>query len=209
MDLSLRRWIGIGGLVFVALIVVSVIMTGSNAPASNASVAKIVSFYHQHKTNALVSAYLLELAVFVGLFFFWYLRGLLVADGADRTLATLSFAGAVIFGVSGGIAGGILWALSDAANNVGAATMQTLNILQNDLNTTLTGAGQAVFLAATGYVVVKSSAMTRWLGWLAIVFAVVALLGVVGPIPTGLWVLIASIVILAKSGAGQTQLATT
>jgi hypothetical protein len=42
-------------------------------------------------------AYLLELAVFVGVFFFWYVRDLVTTVEANRRLATIGFAGVVIF----------------------------------------------------------------------------------------------------------------
>jgi hypothetical protein len=48
MDTGVRRWIGLGGLVFVALVIVAVAFF-SSAPGTNANAAKVVSYYTQHK----------------------------------------------------------------------------------------------------------------------------------------------------------------
>lgn len=198
MDVRLKRWIALAGLLFVVLVVVAVVL-GGGPPDSHASAAKIVAFYRKHKSGVQANAYLLELAVFVGLFFFWYLRDLVTTVEANRRLATIGFAGVVVFAVSGGLTAGINWTLADAVNHVGPTTMQTLGVLQNDAIVFLTGAGQAVFLIATGITLVRSAVLPRWLGWIGIVLGAVALvIPFFGALPTGVWVLITSIVILVS-----------
>ncbi len=203
MDVRLKRWIGLAGPLFVILVVVSGAVVGPMPPDSHASSAQVVAFYSKHKSGVEVSAYLLELAVFVGVIFFWYLRDLVATVEGNRRLATIGFAGVVIFAVSGGLSGSIKWALADAVNHVAPTTMQTLGVLQNDGSTFLSGVGQAVFLVATGIALIRSGVLGRWLGWVGVVFGGVALaLPFIGPIPAGLWVLIASIVILVKERGG-------
>ena len=203
MEVGLKRWVAIAGLLFVIIVVVSGAVVGPMPPGSHASAAKVVAFYMHHKTGVQVSAYLLELAVFVGLFFFWYLRELVSTIPANRRLATFGFSGAVLFAVSGGLAGTFKWMAADAVTHVNPGTMQTLGVLQNDGTTFITGVGQAVFLVATGIVLIRSGILPRWLGWVGVVFGVVALaLPVIGPVPAGLWVLIASIVILVRERSG-------
>lgn len=203
MDVRLKRWIGLAGLLFVILVVVSGVVVGPMPPNSHASAAQVVAFYSKHKSGVKAEAYLLELAVFVGVFFFWYLRDLVTTVEANRRLATIGFAGVVLFAASGALAGSIYWALADAVNHVAPTTMQTLGVLQNDGITFLTGVGQAVFLVATGIALIRTGVLGRWLGWVGVVFGVVAVvLPFIGPIPAGLWVLIASIVILVKERGG-------
>ena len=110
-----------------------------------------------------VSAYVIELAVFVALFFYWYLRDYFSSVPANRRLATVGFAGVVSFAVSGGLVAGIAWALADSVTHLSAASVQTLNVLQNDLNTFLGGVGAAVFLVATGAAIVRSALLPP--GW--------------------------------------------
>ena len=197
MDMSLKRWVAAGGLLFVAMIVAVTALSGS-APDATDSVSKVASYYATHKNNAHVASYLLEAAVIVGLWFFWYLRNLLVDAGADARLTTLGFVGAVVFGVGGAVAGGTMLVMADSVNHVTPATLQGLSVLQQDLNTTLGAVGPTVFLFATSVAILRSGAMARWVGWLGIVMGVVSLPAFIGPVPAGVWVLVASIVLLAS-----------
>jgi hypothetical protein len=197
-----QQLVGLGGLVFVVLVLVSILIAGNSTPDTNASLTKIVLFYQQHRSNQLVSAYLLEVAVVVGVGFFWFLRGLLIEGRADSRLANLGFAGALLFAAGGALAGGLHVTLWDSANSVTASSMQTLNALQNDVTVILSGTGQALLLLATGSVVVTSGVLPRWVGWIAVVLGVLALaLPFIGPLWTGIWVLITSIVVLARAGS--------
>ncbi len=162
MKPRMRQRLAGGGFLFVALVIVSFILV-PNPPGSHASAAKVVDFYYRHKSQTAVSAYVIELAVFVALFFYWYLRDYLSSVPANRRLATVGFAGVVSFAVSGGLVAGIAWALADSVTHLSAASVQTLNVLQNDLNTFLGGAGAAVFLVATGAAIVRSALLPP--GW--------------------------------------------
>jgi hypothetical protein len=199
MSSGQRRAIGLGGLLFV-VIVVAAIASAGNSPAANASLGTILSYYHHHRGTQLVSAYLLEIAVIVGLVFFWYLRQLLIECKADRLLVNLGFVGVILFASAGALSGGFRYALWDylGSSVISTSTVQTLNSLQQDANVILSGVGQAVFLLATGIALVRSGALGRWLGWIAVVLGVI---GVVipffGPVPAGLWVIVACIVLLA------------
>lgn len=195
-----QRFLAVAGLVFVALFIAS----GSIAPQtpnSHASAAKVIAYYHQHKSAVQVQAYIIEVAILEGIFFFWFLRDRLCVVAANRPLANIGFAGAVLFAASGGIAAGTLWCLADAVNHVSPSVMQTFNVMQNDLNGVLASAGVALFLVGTGIALIRSATLPRWLGWVAIVLAVgaLALPGVGGP-AAGLWILIASITMLVLAG---------
>jgi hypothetical protein len=195
-DARAQRWLGIAGLGFVVLFVIS-FLTPPATPSSHASAAKVIAYYHQHKAVLVVSAYAIELAVFEGLFFLWYLRDRLRADPANKALANIAFAGAVVFAVSGGLAAGITLSLTDAVDHVDPTVMQTLNVLQNDLGNFMSSAGGAVFLAATGIALIRTATLPRWLGWVGVVLAAASLVipGIGAP-AAGLWILIASIVML-------------
>ncbi len=198
MEPRMRQRLAGGGFLFVALVIASLVLV--NPPDSHASAARVVDFYHRHKSQTAVSAYVIELAVFVALFFYWYLRDYLSSVPANRRLATVGFAGVVSFAVSGGLVAGIAWALADSVNHLSAASVQTLNALQNDLNTFLGGVGAAVFLVATGTTIVRSALLARWVGWVAVVLGVLSLgvpfasVGIVA-----LWTLVVSTVILVRA----------
>jgi Domain of unknown function (DUF4386) len=198
MTPRMQRLVAIGGLVFVVLVAASIVVS-PNPPDAHASVTKVVSYYHNHRHGVLVESILITLAVFVGVFFFWYLREHLSTNGTNRSLATAGFAGALLFAASGGIAAGTDVALSDAANHVDPAVMQMLSVLQTDLANPLTDAGVAVFLFATGIVLIRGGSLPRWLGWVGVVFAVASLTPFQLSLPAiGLWILIACIVMLVR-----------
>lgn len=197
MDLTVKRWVGYGGLGFFVLLVAAVFGAPSS-PSTNATAAKVVSTYHRHQTVFFINAYVIVAAVIVGLLYFWYLREYLVQEGRDRRLSTVAFTGGVILAVSGTIGAGLKIALADGshAGNLPASAMQALNVLGNDLDIPSTAAGTALFLVVTGIVIVRGRALPPWLGWVAIVLGVVSVTGVVGPAGVALWVLLASITVL-------------
>ena len=91
---------------FVVLVVLSGVL-GGNAPRNHASAANVVGFYHKPKSSVSAQAYFVEAAIFVSLYFFWYLRDLVATVPANRRLANTGFAGVVIFAVSRRSVGGI------------------------------------------------------------------------------------------------------
>ena len=110
----MQRLLAISGLVFVALNAASIFIL-PNQPDGHASAAKATVYFHAHKTAAGVSAHLILLAIFVGLFFFYQYP----QPGSRRLLrpkisATVGFAGAVVFAVSGAVAAASYYTLGDA-----------------------------------------------------------------------------------------------
>jgi len=195
-----QRLLGIAGLVFVALFIAASSVAGTT-PDVHASAAKIIAFYHQHKTAVEIQAWIIELAILEGVFFFWFLRDRVCVVAANRPFANVGFAGAVLFAASGGIAAGLYFCLGEAVNHVSPAVMQTLNVLQNDLNIALSGAGAAVFLVGTGIALIRSATLPRWLGWVGVVLAAIAIaISPLGGAAAGLWVLIASVTLLVLAG---------
>jgi amino acid permease len=195
MRSQLRRNIGLGGLLFIVLFVISSVIAPE--PSSRASASSAAAKYAAHTGALAVNAYVIVVAVAVGLAFFWYLRELLAETPSVRRLATIGYGGVIIFAVSGGLTAGIEFSLSDVSNHVSPTTIQTLNVLNTDVSGVLGAGGVAAFLLATGIAVTRSAPLPNWLGWIAVVLgvAVLALPFASGP-GAGIWVLIASIVLL-------------
>jgi hypothetical protein len=199
MDLSVKRWIGYGGLVFFALVAVAVFVTPST-PSTNATAAKVVAHYHKNQGLYYFSAYVIMVAIIVGLAYFWYLREYLVRIPENRRLLTVAFAGAILFAVSGAVGAGLNFALADGSHraNLPASTMQTLNLMSNDFQLPIAAAGAATFLIVTGTLVLRNGGLPRWLGWVAVVFGVISVTGFVGPAGIGLWILLTSITLIIQ-----------
>jgi uncharacterized membrane protein YciS (DUF1049 family) len=194
-EVRAQRLLGLAGLVFVALVIVAVATTTTTS--SHASAAKVVASVHQHKSTLMLSAFVVGLAVFEALFFFWYLREYLCDVASNRRLATVAFAGVILFAVSGTLGAGVRFSMVDAVGHVDPVVLQTLNVLQNDLNTFIAGAGVAVFLVANGIAIIRNGPLPTWLGWVGVVLGVLA--GAFGAPAAALWILIASIVILVRA----------
>jgi hypothetical protein len=201
VTLRAQRSIALGGLLFVAIVAVSIFAL-PNVPNSHASAAKVVTFFHDHKTAAGVSAHLIVLAVVVGVPFFWYFRNLISSTPSTRQLATVGFAGALLFAVSGAVAAGSFFTLNDAIGHADPSTMQTFNLMQDDFTNGVSAAGIALFLAASSIVIVRGGGeLPQWVGWIGIVLAIatVVLIGIGLP-ALGLWLLIACVTMLVRPG---------
>ena len=78
-DDRLRRWVGLGGLAFVVVLLATVFAT-PNGPDTTASAAKVATFAHQNRGGLYLSAYLISLAVLIAGALLWYLRDVVAPD---------------------------------------------------------------------------------------------------------------------------------
>jgi hypothetical protein len=195
----MQRLTAIGGLVFVALVVASIIVV-PNPPDSHAGAAKVVTFFHAHKTAAAVSGHLILLAVVVGVVFFWYFRTLIASTPEAKNFATVGFAGALIFAVSGGVASAALYALNDVTGHAEPSTIQTLSLLQGDISGFIGEPGIALFLLASSIAIIRGVArLPHWVGWLGLVLGIATLTGLGLGFPAlGLWLIISCITMLVR-----------
>lgn len=200
MDARSRRRIGGTGLLFVALFLVSSFVVPSTD--AHGSAAKSVKFATDHKTALLVACYVTIAAVAVGLALYWYLRDLLASDPTSTRLASIGFAGIVLFAASGGLSAGVDFAMSDVAKHASGDTIQTLNVLHSDVGSLMSAGGVAAFLLTSAIVVIRTGVLGRWLGWVAAVLGVAT---IAVPFMSGLfaafWTLLASIALLASQSA--------
>jgi hypothetical protein len=191
-----QRWLGVAGLVFVVLVVISFFLVPNISQTASAS--KVVSSVHQHKSAFRAAAFVIGLAVIEGVFFFWYLREHLASVAANRALATVGFAGALLFAASGGLRAGFNLALADGIGHLDPGGMQTLNVLSSDVLTFIGGCGVAILLLASGIAIIRHGPLPVWVGWVGVVLGVIGT--VIGAPAAALWLLIACIVILVRSG---------
>jgi hypothetical protein len=173
------------------------------SPQPTDSATKVAQFFHTHRTSTMVNAYITEVTVVIGFFFFWQLRSYLSASARDRRLATLGFAGILLLLISGAVSAGLNMALVDADKHADASVSQTLNLVGSDVIIYMVGVGVGVFLITSGIILNRGRVLTRWLGWGSFVFGAASLVfGIFGFLGIALWVLIASITILVRAGAG-------
>jgi hypothetical protein len=198
-----REWLVplLTGLGFVALLIVSFIVQGEPKDADH-SPGEIARWYVDNKDAAEISAFISVVAGAVLIFFGAYLRKVLAAaEGVGSMLPVLPLIGLAIVAVGASIDAALIFAAAEAAGDVPDPTIQTIQaIWDNDFATFALGI--MVFLWSVGLAVLRTGALPKWMGWAAIVFAVLSIAGPVSffsaPL-AGLWVLVASIVLSMRA----------
>jgi hypothetical protein len=197
-DDHLRQWVGVGGLVFVVVLLASIFAT-PESPDATATAAKVARFVHQHQSSLYLNAYLTSLAVLVAAVFLWYLREVVAPDLRGRRLANLGFAGGLLFLVGGMLSAGASFAMADVAKHADPSVLQTLNIFGQDV-VGIAGGATAVLLGATSLAILRSRALPSWLAYVGLVLAVASFaIPMLGLPAVGLWVLVTTLVILLTS----------
>ena len=198
MNLQQRRWVGLGGLALIVVLLMSVFLT-PNTPDPDASPAKVALFVQQHQNGLYLNAYLTSLAVLIAATFLWYYREVVAPAVPGRRLANLGFAGGVLFLVGGVYSAGTAFAMANAAKHAEPSVLQMLNIFSDDVNG-FTGAATALLMGATSLAILKSKALPKGLAYVGLVLAVVSfVLPLPGFFAVALWWLITSVVVLATS----------
>lgn len=190
------------GILFVVLVIVAFVV-GGETPGTEDSAQTIVSFYVDNDSEQSAASALLALACVAFLFFLGSLRRTLRAvAGDDGGLSTVAMLGGLMIVVGASIFAGIGFTLGDAADELPASAVLTLNALNSDLFFPL-AIGTAVFNLGLALAVLRHGGLPRPLGWLALVIGIVGLTpgGFFAFLATGIVVVWASVV-LAQHAAG-------
>lgn len=191
-DAKGRRFDAATGIGFAVLATVALLLPGTPLKA-DASDAKVVSFFADHRQDLLVGSFLLGLAAVL---FFWFagsLRSYLrAAEGGEGRLSIAAF--------GGGVAGMVLLLAGAALGNGPAFTLArhggdaTLFRVFFDASSAVLATGSfgfAVFLGAASCSAARSGSLPAWAYWLGSVAAVlqvataVALFAKSGALATG------------------------
>lgn len=199
-----QRWVvPLLGLIFVALLVVSFVLT-SDSPDSSAGGLSVISYYNDHRAQQNTSAVLIIISIPVGLFFFGLLREYLRRSRTARPFATIAFVGAAVFAAGGCVASGLQFALADVPGQLSPSAAQAMNIMNSDLSFPMIVAGVSVLQLGFGIAVLRSRLLPTWLGWLAVAIGVVAAAGPIGFfgfLASGVWILLASALLYERLAA--------
>jgi len=191
------------GVLFGVIVVVAIITGGGETPDANARPARVIAYYGTHRSEVETSAILFALAFLVLLLFAGVLRSYLRRTPAAEGLGSLALAGAVLMATGALIGTGVEYGLAHQLHHLGPEVAQTLNFLDNELFLPVL-AGAFVFGISSGLAILRGAALPKWLGWVAIVLGVVALIP-----PTGffallgfvIWSIVASILMYLRTGA--------
>ena len=193
------RWLIWSGPLFAVVFLVLGFATGS-PPGDGASAAKVMAFYHDHRTGQLTSVFLAPLGAALLVLFAAQVRVRARALRQATTGPTVLLAGAVLW--SGGILLGsaITLAQVGAADKKQAEAGLALNQLSNASWIPFI-AGIAVFLIGAGMTGLGTALTPKWLAWAALVVGVVSLAGpggFVGFFGAPVWMVIAGIMLAVR-----------
>jgi hypothetical protein len=200
----------LGGIAFVALLVLAIVGIGGSTPGTDASAEKLASFYSDNAVRQGIAAFALAAAVpFLVLFGVGLATALASRDGAG-----LSSWGYVLLAGTILVAGAVLvtafahFALANGADeDIAPVALQALNALDGNTWMTFNPAFGVMMLGAAG--VILSGATLRWLGWIALVLGVAAFVPFAdffALLASLVWIVVTSIA-LARSKAGPAYVA--
>jgi hypothetical protein len=162
-------------------------------------VQQVAAFYRTHASGQVVAGILLVLSAFSFLTFAGVVRMAVQRADGESVGSTLGLAGAVLFSVGLTIVAGLGAALGDGPGRMDPLTIQTLNVLFNDVFAPL-AVGIAGFSIGNGIAIVMSRALPAWVGWLGIAIGVISLTpaGIIGFLGLGVWILIVGVQLAAR-----------
>ena len=201
MQTKTKFWSGLGllgGAYAVLFVIANFLIT---SPGSGSTGAAVVRYYHDHQTAEMAGVFAVAFAVVALTFFLASLRRTLSGTDEGRHLASVVTAGGAVYAVGLMVMTALTVALVDAANSNLAGTAQTLNVLGNDLWVPVV-AGLAMLGLGTGVAALRSATLPKWLGWVSVVFGVMALAGPAGAIAflvAPAWALVTGIVLVRQS----------
>ncbi len=191
------------GVLFGIIVVVAIVTGGGETPDANARPARVIAYYGTHRSEVETSAILFALAFLVLLLFAGALRSYLRRTPAAEGLGSLALAGAVLMAAGALIDTGVEYGLAHQLHHLGPEVAQTLNFLDNELFLPVL-AGAFVFGISSGLAILRGAALPKWLGWVAVVLGILALIP-----PTGffallgfvIWTIVASILMYRRTGS--------
>ncbi|MEP7054124.1 MAG: hypothetical protein ABI912_02605 [Actinomycetota bacterium] len=167
------------GIAAVALFAAEAIVTG-HTPAVDAPAQETVAYFRANSGVQEIAACLFGLSAVAYVWFGASLRAALrdAADGATR-LGSLAQAGTLLIATGLSIFASFGLAAAHSVDDVPATTTQTLNVLNGENLYMLVAVGTTLMAMATALSILRHGGLPRWLGWVSLVLAVVAVAALV------------------------------
>jgi hypothetical protein len=171
-----KRLAPLTGVVFVALVVVSILVSGDQ-PDVGAGPAEVAAYYASHDGATTAQVVMLAYAALFACVFFTSV-GQFLRDRGARTLATLTLVGGILAAVGCGLAAGMSAALTEANGHFAASQMQVLNAVSEDLFWPILVGGMIMATLAMGAAILRTRALPKALGIVTVVVGVVGISGI-------------------------------
>jgi hypothetical protein len=200
---SWARYAPLAGIAFVALLVASIIVSGSS-PDTNDSTVKVVAEWTKNDSKQMTGAILSALAIVPFLWFLGSLRSALrVAEGGTGRLSATAFAGGIVLASFAIADSSIQFAVADSVGDVPPLVTQSLSVLYSDFFFGFP-VGLGVFGIATGLVVLRTGLLPAWLGWVIFALGIISFAGPIGffaSFGVFAWIVIVSIILFQRGDA--------
>jgi hypothetical protein len=202
------RFAPLSGIAFVVLLVAGFIPVGGDTPQLDDPASKITSFYADNQGREIAAIILVALAALFLAVFAVALRDYLRGGNAQADFwPTLAMLGAAVSVAGLLVAAGIHIALVDGGDKkISPDAMVALNALDNDDFFAFSIPLGIMLFGVAGATLKSGAAIPKWLAWVALVLAI----GYFTPVGfasfglTGIWIIIASIVMYRRSAGAAT-----
>lgn len=194
-----RAWLApLTGVAFVALVIIGFSVAGE-PPDAKSSPEEIVNFYVANTDSVRIGACLVAVAVLLFIFFANHLRRVLNAAGEAPLSATV-LVGASVMAVGAAIDSTIQLAVAETADDIEPTSVQTLQALW-DNDWLPIALGLLVFLISAGISILRTGALPRWLGWVALALAVLGFtpIGFAAFMGTAIWIVVVSVMLSVRA----------
>jgi hypothetical protein len=196
-------WAPLTGVLFIALVIVG-FAVGGEPPDLDDGVEETVEFYADNRDSIFAGSAIEGIGAAVFIFFGGIFRSRLrEAEGSRGTLSAIAFAGTIVFAAGLALDATFNIAINEAVEEqVDSNAVHGLAALwQNDW--VPFAVGLLTFLVATGLSIIRYGLLPKWLGWVAILFAVLLVTPAnpVGFIGTGVLVLVISVMLAMRERA--------
>jgi hypothetical protein len=169
-----ERWGALGGILFVALVVASIAVSGSNPNASD-SATKILKSFQDHKHGIEVSAFLGALAALPIL---WWAGSLWArmrrAERGQPRLALIAVLALVFAGASQAGSGVVTSAVALELHSISASGAKFFFVLSLGLGAA-SSVGLAVLVLAVSVLAFRTRVFPIWLAWIGVIDAILFL----------------------------------
>jgi hypothetical protein len=174
MKMNWKRLVPLSGILTVAFTLAAFLIPG-DTPDLDAPLSEVASFYIDHDSNMMISGGLLGLAAFFFLVFSNAFAGALrKAEGETGGASALSYAGGIVLGVGLAVFGAINFCLGDVPDKISPEALQVFHVMNEDFFLPF-AVGLVTYMVGTGAAIVKTGLLPKWIGWTAIVVAILGL----------------------------------
>jgi hypothetical protein len=208
---SWARYAPLSGLLAVALLVASIIVTGFDSVDTDDSTQKVVDFWADNDSKQVAGAFIGALSIVPFLWFLGSLRSTLRAgEGGTGRLSAIAYAGGIVFAATAAVDSSIQFAVAESVGDVPAEVTQTLSVLYGNFFLGFP-IGLGTLLLASSLAILRTKVLPAWLGWVAF------LLGIVSLTPVGFfaffvviaWIAVVSVVLFQQQSGPTPTTATT